>query len=173
MKGMNKIKATALAAALTVAAGAPIAIAQTQGGSEGGWHRRHGGFGGRGGMKGEFFGNLDLTDAQKAQLKQVRETHRQAIEPLAQQIRTKRQELRQLGDGATFDEAAAQAKLTEIAALEAKLMGERFRVRQEMLNVLTPEQKAQLEQRKAEFKQKRAEGKRGWGRGRGAEQPNR
>ena len=42
------------------------------------------------------------------------------------------------------------------AGLQAKLMGEQFRMRQEMLSVLTPEQKTQLEQKRAEFKAKRA-----------------
>ena len=36
-------------------------------------------------------------------------------------------------------------------------MGEQFKLRQEMLAVLTPEQKTQLEQKRAEFKAKRAE----------------
>ena len=31
-------------------------------------------------------------------------------------------------------------------------MGEQFKLRQEMLSVLTPEQKTQLEQKRAEFK---------------------
>ena len=35
-------------------------------------------------------------------------------------------------------------------------MGEEFRMRQDMLSVLTTEQKAQLEQKRAEFKAKRA-----------------
>jgi Spy/CpxP family protein refolding chaperone len=50
----------------------------------------------------------------------------------------------------------ATQKLQESASLQAKLMGEQFRMRQEMLSVLTPEQKTQLEQKRAEFKAKRA-----------------
>ena len=43
------------------------------------------------------------------------------------------------------------------AALQAKLMGEEFRLRQESLPVLTPEQKTQLEQRREQFKNRRGE----------------
>jgi Spy/CpxP family protein refolding chaperone len=42
-----------------------------------------------------------------------------------------------------------------MASLEAKLMGERQKLHQEMLSVLTTEQKAQLEQSKAQFKARR------------------
>jgi Spy/CpxP family protein refolding chaperone len=42
-----------------------------------------------------------------------------------------------------------------MARLEAKLMGERFKLHQEVLSVLTAEQKAQLEQAKAQFKTQR------------------
>jgi Spy/CpxP family protein refolding chaperone len=41
--------------------------------------------------------------------------------------------------------------------LEAKLMGEQFKMRQQMLSLLTPEQKTQLEQKRAEFKAREAE----------------
>jgi Spy/CpxP family protein refolding chaperone len=36
-------------------------------------------------------------------------------------------------------------------------MGEQFKMRQEILSVLTPEQKTQLEQKRAEFKARGAE----------------
>jgi Spy/CpxP family protein refolding chaperone len=39
-----------------------------------------------------------------------------------------------------------------MAGLQAKLMGEEFKLHQEMQSVLTAEQKAQLEQLKAQFK---------------------
>jgi Spy/CpxP family protein refolding chaperone len=60
--------------------------------------------------------------------------------------------LRQASEGGTFNEALATQKLTEMAGLQAKLMGARFQLRQQMLSVLTPEQKAQLDQMKAQFK---------------------
>jgi Spy/CpxP family protein refolding chaperone len=76
---------------------------------------------------------------------------------LLQELRAKRQGLREAGETGTFNESLATQKLTETAALQAKLMGERFKMRQEMLAVLTAEQKAQLEQKRTEMKAKRAE----------------
>jgi protein CpxP len=114
-------------------------------------------------MSGRIFSQLDLTDAQKTQLKQIREGHQESLRPLMQEIRAKRQELRKASEGGTFDEALVRQKLAEIAPLEAKLMGEQFRIHQEMLSVLTPEQKAKMEQLREQFKSRSGErrGRRG------------
>ena len=114
---------------------------------------------GGGPIGGAAFRNLDLTDAQKAQMKQIRESHSQSLRPLMEQIRAKRQEIRQASEGGTFNEALVAQKLSEIAPLEAKLMGERSRLHQETLSVLTAEQKAKLEQSREQRKSKWAEGR--------------
>ena len=108
-------------------------------------------------MGGAAFRNLDLTDAQKAQMKQIRESHSQTLRPLMAQIRAKRQEIRQASQGGTFNEALVAQKLSEIAPLEAKLMGEQSRLHQETLAVLTAEQKAKLEQSREQRKSRWAE----------------
>ena len=107
--------------------------------------------------RGGFFGQLNLTEDQKTKMKQIRESFAEQNKPLREQLRAKRQELRQASEGGTFNEALATQKLTEMASLEAKLMGERHKLHQEMLSVLTAEQKAQLEQSKAQFKTRRGE----------------
>jgi protein CpxP len=104
---------------------------------------------------GGFFRGLNLTDDQKAKIKTIRESFAERNKPLREQLRAKRQELRQASEGGTFNEALATQKLTEMASLEAKLMGEEFKLHQETLSVLTAEQKAQLEQSKAQFKARR------------------
>ena len=111
----------------------------------------------RGMREGGFFKQLNLTEDQKAKMKQIRESFAQSNKPAREQLRAKRQELRQASEGGTFNEALATQKLTEMAALEAKLMGERFKLHQEMLSVLTAEQKAQLEQAKTQRKARRGE----------------
>ena len=158
---MNKgrIKTVAIATLSAIALAASIAVAQTvptNQGTQQGTHAGRGGHKGWGGMReGGFFKQLNLTDDQKAKMKQIRETFAQTNKPLRDQLRAKRQELRQASEGGTFNEALATQKLTEMASLEAKLMGEQFKVHQEMLSVLTTEQKAQLEQSKAQFKARR------------------
>lgn len=162
MGKVNRIKAIAGAAVLALAIAVPFAIAQSkdaggkrQGHGEMGEHGRRGPGGGR--MGGFAFRNLDLTDAQKAQMKSIRESHQQNLKPLMEQIRTKRQEIRQASADGTFNEAVVAQKLSEIAPLEAKLMGERAKVHREMLSMLTAEQKAKLEQQREQRKTRWAE----------------
>lgn len=176
MKRLGKMQKLAIASLSAIALVASMAVAQTvqtdQGtqkpagewhGRDGkGGHGRHGkrmGRGGRGwgGMHGAFFKQLNLTDDQKAKMKEIRASFAERNKPLREQLRAKRQELRQANEGGTFNEALATQKLTEMASLQAKLMGQGMSLRQEMLAVLTPEQKTQLEQQKAQFKANRAE----------------
>ena len=122
MKKVNRIKSVAAALVLAVAIAVPVVLAQTtdDGGRKG--RRDHAGqFGKRHGM-GRLFSQLDLTDAQKAQIKQIHENSREELRPLVQELRAKRQEIRQAQAGGTVDEALVRQKLTEIAPLEAKLM---------------------------------------------------
>jgi Spy/CpxP family protein refolding chaperone len=159
---MNKgrVKTFAIAIISAIALAASIAVAQTVTTNQGTQQDTHAGHrGGRGGQKGwggmregGFFRQLNLTEDQKTKIKQIRESFAQNNKPLMEQLRAKRQELRQASEGGTFNEALATQKLTEIAPLEAKLMGERAKLHEATLSVLTAEQKAQLEQAKAQFK---------------------
>src|SRR5215216_993266 len=164
---MNKrFKTAAIATLSAIALATSIAFAQTatpdQGNTQGtrterrgeGKHKGHG-FGGM--HRGGFFGQLNLTEDQKTKVKQIRESFAERNKPLREQLRAKRQELRQASEGGTFNEALATQKLTEMASLEAKLMGERHKLHQETFSVLTAEQKAQLEQSRAQFKTRRGE----------------
>ena len=165
---MNKgrFKKLAIASISAIALAGSIAVAQTvttdQNTQQGSKMERHGGaHGGRGSWGGRMrdggFRQLNLTDDQKAKMKQIHESFAERNKPLREQLRAKRQELRQASEGGTFNEALATQKLTEMASLEAKLMGEEFKLHQETLSVLTAEQKAQLEQSKAQFKARRGE----------------
>ena len=176
MKKLGKIQTLTIASLSAVALAAPIAFAQSStttqdtpqatgerhgghGKSWGGRGNKEGqGWGGeRGGrMGGMMFRDLNLTDDQKAKMKAIGQSFRESTKSLHEQLSAKRQELRQASEGGTFNEALATQKLQESAGLQAKLMGEQFKMRQAMLAVLTPEQKTQLEQKRAEFKAKRA-----------------
>ena len=155
----------AIATLSAIALAASIAVAQTvtnQGNGQGArpeWGGRRGDHKGHGfgGMRGGAFRQLNLTEDQKTKIKQIHESFAQRNQPLMEQLRAKRQELRQASEGGTFNEALATQKLTEIAPIEAKLMGERAKLHEETLSVLTAEQKAQLEQAKAQFKTRRGE----------------
>jgi protein CpxP len=166
MKNLGTIKTLTIASLSVLALTVTIALAQKSASSQKGDSQmsrgeRHGhnegwgdGEGRGGGMRGMFFRGLNLTDDQKAKMKQASQSFRERTQSLRQELQAKRQELRQASEGGTFDEALATQKLQESATLQAKLMGEEFKMRQEMLSVLTPEQKTQMEQKRAEFKDK-------------------
>jgi Spy/CpxP family protein refolding chaperone len=165
MSKLGRFKTLAIATLSAIALAGSIALAQSvnngQGNTQGTQVERRGrgrGEHGWGGVReGEFFKQLNLTEDQKAKMKQIRESFAERTKPLHEQLQAKRQELRQANEGGTFNEALATQKLTEIAPLEAKLMGERAKEHQEVLSVLTAEQKAQLEQARAQFKTRRGE----------------
>jgi len=160
---IGRVKTVAIASLSAIALAASIAVAQTvttdQSTQQGTRPERHDGFRGEhkgwGGMRGGMFKQLNLTEDQKAKIKQIHESFATQNKPLRDELRAKRQELRQASEGGTFNEALATQKLTEMASLQAKLMGVEFQEHQQMLAVLTPEQKAQLEQSKAQFKARR------------------
>jgi protein CpxP len=164
MKKLGKLKIMTIAALAALALSVPIVLSQTRGtnqdkeGRRGERHGRDEGWGGRGeGMHGGMLRGINLTDDQKAKAKQIGDTFRASTKSLRDDLQAKREALHQASDGATFDEAATTQKLAELAPLEAKLMGEQFKMRQEILSLLTAEQKTQLEQKRAEFKAREGE----------------
>src|SRR5438309_687213 len=109
MGKLNRTHAIALVAVMALAIAVPIGIAQSK---DAGGHRH--GMRGGGHMEGASFRNLDLTDAQKTQMKQIRESHSQSLQPLMEQVRAKRLEIRQASESGTFNEALVTQKLNEI-----------------------------------------------------------
>jgi periplasmic protein CpxP/Spy len=164
MKKFANFKMLALVSLSSIVLVASVAFAQTAGTTQGDQNKARGEWRGRGRgegrksdhrggfMGGGMFAKLNLTDAQKASMKQIRESFGERTKSLREQLRAKRQELHQANEGGTFNEALATQNLTESAGLQAKLMGEEFKLRQEMLAVLTPEQKTQLDQMRQQFK---------------------
>jgi periplasmic protein CpxP/Spy len=162
MKNLGKIQKLALISLSSIALLASVVLAQNAGTDQGNrksrpeWRGEHGGH--RDGfLQGPMFKHLNLTEDQKAQMKQISESFRERTRTLREQLRSKHEEVHQAMESGTFNEALATQKLTEAAGLQAKLMGEEFKQRQEMLAVLTPEQKTQLDQLRQQFKARRAE----------------
>lgn len=162
MKKLGKFKLPVIISLSAIVLVGSIAVAQSvktrKGGGEdrGAWRGR-GGHGHGGEMDGMFLHKLNLTDDQKAKLKQMHESFAATNKPLLDQLKARREELRQVNEGGTFDEALATQKLTEMAGLQAKVMGAKFSLHQQMLSVLTPEQKSQFDQMKAQFKSRHDE----------------
>ncbi len=143
MKFRSKMSFAALAVVLV----AGIAIAQPHGGPHGGDF-----FGGP--MLGMFADYLDLSDAQQAQIKQIIAKEQPALEPLFQQEMQSHEQMMQLIQSVSFDEAKAQAIATQGAQVHAQLEVQHARIASEAYQVLTADQKTKLAQFMAKRQQR-------------------
>ena len=103
---------------------------------------------------------LDLTDAQRAQMKDIMTKEKPTIKPLMKQLAQSHQQLRQLESTGTFDEAKVRAIATQQAQTMTELTVQKARIKSEMMQVLTPDQKdkmAKFEARRQARFQKRFE----------------
>ena len=96
-----------------------------------------------------LFSQLQLSDTQKSEIHDIFSNNRDTIRPLIQQLREKQAALRQSSEG-NFDEAAVRAQAQDIASIQAQLIVARAHIRNQVLGVLTDEQKAHLSELRAE-----------------------
>jgi periplasmic protein CpxP/Spy len=109
----------------------------------------HGGpHGGPGGPGMELRG-LDLTDAQKAQVKQIMTAERPTLKPLMQQEMQNHQQMTALVRGGSFEEAKAQPIAAQEAQIHSQIAVERAKMDAQIYQLLTPEQKTKLTEREA------------------------
>jgi protein CpxP len=118
---------------------------------------RFGGPGGPMGMLPMLGRELNLTDAQRDQIKAIVEAHKDEWKALADKERTARLALAQTIAADTVDEAAIRQKSSEVAAVEADMAVARAHAHAEVFQILTADQKAQLKA----MAQKRPRGGRG------------
>lgn len=104
-----------------------------------------------------FLRDLNLTDAQKAQVKQI-------VDNFAASTKELREKMRSLGgrpedvlNGGAFDEASVRSQAQARAAVQVELEVAHARMLSQVYNVLTAEQKTKLQERRAEFEQRRKE----------------
>jgi len=105
--------------------------------------REHGGH-----MK--MFRELNLTDAQKQQFRTIHERAQQGTQAQREELRRLFQSRQQGGQLTPEQETRARQLRTELRDAGKRTEGE-------MMAVLTPEQRTQLEQKREEFKQNRRE----------------
>lgn len=92
---------------------------------------------------------LNLTAEQKQQMKAIRAADRQQNQALYQSVRAKVAEYRQLKQA---NDPKADAVKADLQALRTQVKAARSAAHEKMLSVLTPEQRAQLEQLRAQRK---------------------
>jgi len=104
---------------------------------------------------GRMFETLQLTDAQRTTIDRLFAVSRETLRPLHERLREQHQLLRDAAQKQPFDEAAVRFQAQELANLQAELMVQRAVMMNQISSVLTPEQRATLqqlrEQRKARF----------------------
>jgi periplasmic protein CpxP/Spy len=101
---------------------------------------------------GEFFKELNLTKAQKKQIKDIRAQERPKMEPLIKQLKTGRDELMTLRKTGKFDESKVRAIADEQGKALSNVIVERERVMYKIRAVLTPEQRAKFDKMREEWK---------------------
>jgi Spy/CpxP family protein refolding chaperone len=102
-----------------------------------------GGFG-LGHMLGFYTDYLDLTDAQQAQIKDIITKQKPTIQPLMQQLAASRQQLQKLESASPIDEATVRSVATQQSQTMTELIVQKAHIKNEMMQVLTADQKAKL-----------------------------
>lgn len=137
---MRPVQLRILAVVLGVGLMAALAFSQTALKPAGFGHGR-GGFGNMLGRMGHY---LDLTDAQRTQMKAILSKEKPTIQPLMQQLAQGHQQMRQLEEASAFDENKVRALATQQSQTLAELMVQKARIKSELVQVLTPDQKTKL-----------------------------
>ena len=145
---MNATRSKVLAALLVVTLVAAAALAQSAAkpqvrGADFGQH-----------LLGYYTDVLDLTDAQQSQIKAIMTRQKPVIQPLIQQLAQAHQQMRQLEESATFDEAKVRAVAAQQAQTMTDLIVEKARAKSEMMQVLTAEQKTKLQKLESRHEQR-------------------
>ena len=109
-----------------------------------------GGPGGPMGMLPMLGRQIDLTDAQKDQIKTIADSHKEDWKSLAERARAAHGALNQAVTADTVDEALIRQRSADVAAVDADMAVARARAHAEVLQILTPEQKTKLHSLHAE-----------------------
>ena len=124
-----------------------------QGGGTGAAGPTRAGRGGRGaGMRpapnGLFGGlmleQLNLTDAQKDQVKGIVDAHRADVQALMERLGTARRNLESAISADVADEGAIRARAGDVASVDADMAVMRARIRGQVFQILTPDQQTAL-----------------------------
>lgn len=143
---MKSIRLRFLAAALAVVMGAVISKAQSADTAPPPPRHEHEMGMGMGEGHMHFLAKyLDLTDAQRTQVKAVMHKEHATMRPLMQQVHLMDQQLRQYVEG-TYDEAKVQALVSQQAQTLVQMKVQETRIHNELYQLLTSDQQAKLKE---------------------------
>jgi len=141
-----KLIGTAIAAVLTLGAG----IALAQGGAAGPMHHHRGD---RGGFE-QMLRQLNLTDDQKAQVKQIFQAEKPTMKPLKQQEHAAHQQMIQLVTSGSFETAKAAAIAQQESQTHMQLEVEHAKMASQIYQLLSSDQKAKVAELIAQHEQR-------------------
>jgi periplasmic protein CpxP/Spy len=137
------------AASISIATAADTAATTPPAGGMGGWHHHH-----RHGHGHWMMSKLNLTDAQKAQVKSIMTAAGPQMKSLHQQMRANSMKLSQMAPTGGAYTATVQEVSQANATLHAQMITQREQIRASVYKVLTPAQQQQLATMKAEMQAK-------------------
>ena len=138
--------------------GSLLAQAPDSPGSRGERGRRGHGLMGMGrGLEGLPLRGLDLTDAQREQVRGIMTARQADFTAIGERLRTAHEAQRQAVTRVPVDENEIRARVSEASAVEADFAILRARIHEQVYQVLTPEQQAKAKTLAAERQKRRAE----------------
>ncbi len=113
------------------------------------------GFGpGRGHMARMMLRGLDLTDDQKARVKDIFASSRTDIQPILASMKENRQKMETATANGAFDQSQVEALANEQGALMARLIVEREKTKSQIFAILTDAQKTKATEMRQKFEQR-------------------
>lgn len=146
---MTRFRTFTLSAVLValVASGAAALYAQAPGGRG---RAPFGGPGGRGFAAGLALGELDLSDAQKQQIRDITKRHRDESQPLAQRLQQAMDAQRVAIETIPVNESIVRSAAEGLATVQADMAVEQARLHSDIFSVLTVEQQEKAKQLEAQ-----------------------
>jgi Spy/CpxP family protein refolding chaperone len=138
--------ATAAASISIATAAEPVPAATPPAGAQGGWHHHH-----RHGHGHWMMSKLNLTDAQKAQVKGTMKAAGPQMRNIHQQMRANSLKLSQTAPNDPNYASVVQEVSQANASLHAQMITQREQVRASVFKILTPAQQQQLATLKAQM----------------------
>jgi len=149
---MTRLRWTAAVAVVALLAGGLVYAQGPRGG-------RPGGPGGRGPLAGLPLRELQLSDAQQEQVRQIRSRHEAQVRDAMTKVETARRAQRKAVETVPADEAQITSLTQDMVQAEVDVAIQASRLNSEIWSVLTPDQQSQLKklraERQAQFEQRR------------------
>lgn len=103
-----------------------------------------------------MLGRLDLSEAQRDQVKKIVDSHQDEQKALGERGRAAHEALDAASSGDMFDEGLIRTRAAELAMVDADAAVARARIYGEVLQVLTADQRSQIKRMQAEMKDRQA-----------------